>query len=414
MKKIVLVFILVFCVLNAGTNNLKQKNCPFPIDFDKWELQRDFEMRDNEFIKSIQNSLDDISYECLADNGVPELIEISQCQKTPSDSLLFNIINMYNEAFIIRYEDETNTEDETNKINKKTTCKNTHCTTEGYDEKDKLVFTSNCLNGKNHGTQSMYSSDGRLLVELNYTNGRLNGKQKFISKFIDESDFLNEVEIINGKLNGKLKIYHIKHTDYGYIGGGLIGEFKNGKPVGNLENWLGDNLVVNTHLYITKIPFDKNSNINGSLINKFQNLKELGDNYLKLVVSNYKDNKIISYEDYHGEYDFLGCEYDEKSLNKCVKSYVKELENAEIPKEFYKNKAKAMAKYSQGQFDSKEKVGSWIKYEIAQYNDYNLLETTKYNFTNNLNWVEKIYINNKLKREKTFINGEIDNYKEIE
>lgn len=323
-------------------------------------------------------------------------------------------------------------------IREATNCNGKNCTTQGYDDNGRLIFEANCVNGINHGQQTLYTESGELLMELNYNNGKLDGIQKLpnhdVEEYININDIgynrrrfvLNEVEIKNGKLNGKLDInYDVSFDSYGE-GESLIGEFKNGKPISTIEYrryaGQGVNWVYETFIF----PFDKNSNLNGVKI-------LLGESRGGWIVfDTYKNNKLISSE-YYGYTDdvhniecyirdnILDAKYDDMIESKikysnCAQSYFSKIESVVIDSkllEAYKD-GFPIVNYTQKHFnDSKQKSGKWVSKQVygGRYGDIEkyVLESTETNYKNDkLNGAQKTWLNGKLIKEVNYTNDVID------
>ena len=65
-----------------------------------------------------------------------------------------------------------------------------------YDDKGKLRFEGEYLNGKRNGKGKEYYDDGKLKFEGEYLNGQRNGKGK---KYYNNGQLIFEGEYLNGK-----------------------------------------------------------------------------------------------------------------------------------------------------------------------------------------------------------------------
>lgn len=406
-----------------------------------------------DFENNVISLLDDIKYEdfgrepcdtskqaCDMENE-KIIIESFDISKILIDAIGFAYLNPEYEDYEAFFNHDDYNVPQYNTIREATNCNGKNCTTQGYNDNGKLIFEANCVNGINHGKQTIYTESGELLMELNYNNGKLDGIQKLpnhdVERYININDIeydrdgfvLNEVEIKNGKLNGKLDInynYNVSFAPYGE-GESLMGEFKNGKPISTIKYkryaGQGVNWVYETFIF----PFDKNSNLNGVKI-------LLGESRGGWIVfDTYKNNKLISSE-YYGYTDdvhniecyipdnILDAKYDDMIESKikysnCVQSYFSQFER------FYDIDSKSLEAYKDGSLivsyaqkhfnDSKQKSGKWVSKQVygGRYGDIEkyLLETTETNYKNDkLNGAQKTWLNGKLIKEVNYTNDVID------
>lgn len=252
-----------------------------------------------------------------------------------------------------------------------TECNGAACTTKGYNDDGRLVYELNCVKGILHGKQTYYGEyhNNTDYTELNYNNGKLVGRQKS-NNYVD-------IEIKNNTINGKL---------------GLT-EFKNSKPISMLYDYNMAQMVQNA-----KLPFDKNSNLNGDGIytgeiistSEYDCYEEVVDGRYYACSSeeyapkpeafysvfiNYKDNKPQSFKLYYLKAVGNAAISSKNTLDSIFDYLEKDIRNGEIKKIYTTPNYYTL----QGQFDNaKQRTGTWIE---KKYYSNNII-TTESNYKN--------------------------------
>lgn len=264
-------------------------------------------------------------------------------------------------------------------------CNAGKCSGEGFDSKGKR-YETHCVNGKYNGKQILYDDNKNVVMELNYVNGILDGKQKLPSilhKGEDSEDkvVISDVIIKNGKLSGKLNILRFldEYSEYD----GFNAEFRNGKAVGEIKYFVRGSDDYAPETIIAQL--DNQGNVKTSIFKSYH-LKD-DKIYEQRELVKYKNNKMIYSRYFEGQINkddmfFTFNITDDEIINKLK----------EIPEATYESK----------QFNEQgQKQGKWIE----QGKDYAI----ESNYANDLlNGVKKEWKNGKLIKEETYANGELN------
>ena len=98
-------------------------------------------------------------------------------------------------------------------------------------EQEKIINTKNIMqitiehnyvNGKIHGLQRNWYSNGQIFEEVNYVNGKIHGLQR---NWYSNGQIFEEVNYVNGKIHGLYRYWHSNgqlSEEVNYVNGQII------------------------------------------------------------------------------------------------------------------------------------------------------------------------------------------------
>lgn len=358
--------ILVLFLVGLAAMLKAEDSCRFPVlDKESWEesvktlvdninLSPKMEDPSSVFLSEIQNDSEEVVGNVLSFSSILEQIYLYENDRN-RDKCYLGICGELREA---------------------ADCNGGKCTGEGFDKSGKR-YEAHCVNGKYNGKQILYNNK-KAIMELNYVNGILDGKQKLPNIVNGENIIINDVIIKNGKLNGKLNLGDTSSKPFI----NLNVEIKNGKMSGyalraSFYDYGGTALPMGYE----EIKFDDK----GNLVRFYKNYDDMVGN--KESLTKYNNGKMVSYKYVWG-------------LENGVKIFALNITDDEIDK-----KLKEISKvryYSSEQYNEQgQKQGKWIKQE-----NNDIIES---NYANDkLNGVKKEWKNGKLIKEETYANDELN------